>query len=413
MKKVLIICSYFHLSYPIYSALKTLCAEHCVHLYYPKDINGTLANISSTDRLKLISDDVFYSELSYDPPWFVKNPGIANSNGFYSKLFKWIPYVKHLNKYKNTVAHDIKKIDPDLIILLTDMMFSARIIGNMLPNTKKIILQPAFLDIRPNKKVGFNLIKRCANMVVPMLFEKQPYYGFECESLNLYIWGTSTSKFYSKRNNVYKIVNPVLKELYLGNRNVLRCALNDGKFSVVFFISDFEFTYGSEFQHYYESQIYIFLNTISLAYDVKLKLHPTSNFESWSMRLGMNVERGNYELLQYVDMTSLYQSCDIAVVTNSYAAIEAMAHGSLVINFLPVIDSFRGDIDVDVDIDAACYARVTATAYELIKAVDDLMNVKEFINASIKCNDRYIKSYISPENTITIESAISEFLAKI
>jgi hypothetical protein len=150
-----------------------------------------------------------------------------------------------------------------------------------------------------------------------------------------------------------------------------------------------------------------------LGFDVKLKLHPNSNFETWSKRLRRNVKRGNYELLQYVDMTSLYQSCDIAVVTNSYAAIEAMAHGSLVINFLPLSDSFRGDIYVDIDIDTACYARVTATAYELVLAVDDFMNAREFINTFIECNDRYIKCYINPDNTISIESAINEILAEI
>ncbi|MDY0328455.1 MAG: hypothetical protein RBR07_09425 [Arcobacteraceae bacterium] len=388
MKKILLIPTYYYLSNPIYKSMKEILSDDDFEFIYffNKDtcsIEANLKNISSKKIGKYFDN---YVELDYTPIWVERlnkdiikekksiaddvnaNHFIENKNSKIGKLFficnKLINMVFDIsrrivrriktfynlyisfNNYSQAMRKVIKSINPDFIVLTSDMTLSYRIIKRYFPKIKVLILQPCFLDFRDKKPRKLSISGKIANIVLnKTLYPSQAYFGLESKNDKLLLFEDKFAEFYmGKRKNIYKIFNPfftqlnqqildkdkstITKMLYEGKN------IDNSKPIVVMFIMDYTLSHGLDIQQYTEKAYIEIIQKYSNEFTFILKNHPRIGIKDFERNFTMyeNVIF-LYEQISYEDLLAIG---DINISINSNASLESLVCGMTTINFLPL-----------------------------------------------------------------------------
>jgi hypothetical protein len=338
--RVLLIVGYHYLSAPIFVALRERLADFEVRCYYPKDIIGADINVASAER-GLLRDDPAYSELSYDPPWFRPRGAAWYERSIFQRAAYWLTAFPGIRRYRGAVAADIRALDPDLIVVTSDIFFASRIIAVDLPGRPLAVIQPAFLDLRP-RPMRHSLMKRIVNWFARDVFNSQQYFGMEILRAHLLIWGSESFAYYrNRRTGVHRVANPahvVLRDRARALRAdpislASHLGLDPRRQTVVILTGRFETLYGTAFQVRLARGYQTIVARLAAQYNIILKVHPNDTIDAWR-----NVIAGRYEgvqILRDVDKTHLLASCDVAIATDSYVSVEAALAGAVVVNYFP------------------------------------------------------------------------------
>lgn len=387
MKKILLIPTYYYLSNPIYKSLKEVLVDdnfEFVYLYN-KDtcsVEGNLNNISE-DKIAKYFDS--YVELSYEPIWVKKVKDKINHDKdkelldesykeikkevldsskksiakeiknkllfIVKKVLRTPPLLFSMyNNFQNYVNENIKiikNINPDIVIITSDMSLSYRILKKYFPEIKVIVLQPCFLDFREKKvsrKIPF--IGKIANILLrKTLYPKQLYFGLEDGKNSLLVFEEKFAEFYKdKREHVYKTFNPFFIQM---NEQILELNKNDikqklynnknidkTKPAIVLFIMDYTLSHGADVQEYTERAYIAIIKKYINEFNFILKNHPRVGIKDFDMHFKEN--ENVIFITEQITYEELLSVGDINISINSNASLESLICGMTTINFLPL-----------------------------------------------------------------------------
>lgn len=326
--------------------------------FFTKDtvsIKSNLENISYEKVGKFFDN---YIELEFEPSWVRKSLKINKKQdkgkkqekkpyGYVEdkvrKLKIQFDFFRNYRRYIKELVLKIKDINPEYIVITSDMTFNYRIIKKYLPSIKVIIIQPCFLDFRKRELKFQSLVKKIVNsMLGNTLLPRQPYFGLESvKKDNLLLFDERFLSFYeNKRENLFQITNPAF--LRLNNRikcinsleikNKLNIDYNMNV--VIIYIADYTTIHGPEVQKYMENAYKELIKKHSKKFFFIIKNHPRAgvlnferNFNDIDNILFLNSEIDNDDLLSIGD---------INISINSNASLQAIVSGMLTINFLPL-----------------------------------------------------------------------------
>jgi len=378
-QRLVVLVGYYYLTNPIYYALREQLSDFEVIYYFPKDIIGADINYASDERVDLLKNDLNYCELDYDPPWFCLRRSYWYNRSFLSKFWMWVKTVFTVSYYSRRVLNDISTLKPSAVLCTSDIFYVPRLIEEYMPNIPLFVLQPSFLDLR-EKSARFQSAKYLVNKVISRLFENQPYFGMECRSSNLLVWGEKTYDYYAgRRSNVFRVVNPAHKalrdevgKLRTAGRNLIlsKLKLSFERKTIVIFVDHFETLYDESFQDRYESCCIEMLKFLQRTFNVIIKTHPNGDIKYWRQLFAQDIGEAAC-VIRDVEKAELMAVCDIAIATNSYALVEAAIGGSVSINFFPGEEVNEVDSREGI---TKCYAHNAKSVESLLEFVGYLAN---------------------------------------
>lgn len=348
-KNIIIVSSYFYLSAPLCQAISECIEDASVQLFYPKDHNGleqnekfmrTLSDSDLNQRISTVNFNWYYARFN------CKNQIIGLIIKYFEIFFRQLSYKKALIK-------DLLELEPDVVIVLTDMNFSSRLVIDNIGDVNVLIMQPSFIDTDPNKSVKNLGLKTVLNKFVPNLFSMQPYFGLERTNVKLLAWGFKTLRAMEGRRETYAIANPILQRVSQKNglENPVEPFSDKKPCRIVIFASDHHLLYGVKYLDYYKieiSKLLLKLAGVSWLAEVTVKIHPNDNLKNWQdffqMTAGFNVI-----VTKDARSENLINDAHVAISTDSYVALEAMARGILVINYIPRKFDFPKKMCLDLD----------------------------------------------------------------
>jgi hypothetical protein len=366
MKKILLIPTYHYLSNPVYKSLKEILADDDFEFIYffNKDTCSIEANLNNISEDKVGKYFDIYTELKYDPIWVKKikdkttttnKKEMEVSKNYFVKVFrKIIKIVKNLlhiyDSFQNYVNENIKmiqNINPDIVIITSDMSLSYRILKRYFPKIKVIILQPCFLDFREKKvsrKISF--IGKIANILLrKTLYPKQLYFGLESENNKLLVFEEKFAEFYKdKRKQVYRIFNPFFtqmsEQIFDLNKNDIKEKLYTNKNIdktkpiVILFIMDYTLSHGADVQEYTERAYISIIKRYINEFNFILKNHPRVGIKDFDIHFKEN--ENVIFISEQITYEELLAVGDINISINSNASLESLICGMTTINFLPL-----------------------------------------------------------------------------
>ena len=189
--------------------------------------------------------------------------------------------------------------------------------------------------------------KKITNTLFPMFFEKQQYFGFEIENINILAWDMNSYKIFESKNKiVYKTINPTHIDLlnkglsftrkdYLSviKKNNLKLDPNKKTISIFTAYYGDVLGHGDEYQNNLERSLVTVLKKINKKYNIIIKIHPNEKTEYWK-----NIFDNKYLLIQKINNFDLMLISDILISTNSYSSVEASLLGKFTINFVPGVN---------------------------------------------------------------------------
>src|ERR1041385_5897029 len=174
-KTAIILVGYHYLSTPMYLALKEQLTEFELFYVFTKDTIASDTNYKFFDRAAFTANDPNYVELGYDPPWF-RGLMAWHVRGKVQKALLWMRWVVAFGRFKREIMKLVGRLNPDLIITTSDLLFTPRYLARRLPDVPIAVMQPCYLDLweRPRR---FPILKRLVNPVPPELFDRQEDFG--------------------------------------------------------------------------------------------------------------------------------------------------------------------------------------------------------------------------------------------
>jgi len=178
-----------------------------------------------------------------------------------------------------------------------------------------------------------------------MMFERQPYFGFEIPRAHMLLWEDHSMEIYKNRGREARLIqNPThlaIRDRAMALRAASLAALAErlGLPANVRVVAIFPAYYadvaghGTEYQRRLEDALCEIVKGVAAPCHVVIKVHPNENFEYWE-RVFQHVHRPGITLVHSVDRFALMALSDCLVSTNSYAAVEASMTGCATINFV-------------------------------------------------------------------------------
>lgn len=364
MKKVLLIPTYYYLSNPMYLSIQELLSNQGLEFIYfnTKDnilVEGNTINITKEGIGQNFNR---YEELEYSPTW-IRNPKNTKNfkenqleSGFlkctYYNIFRYINKINNVINlmseykiYEKKIIEKVKEINPEFLIITSDMSISYRIIKKHFPHLKIIIIQPCFLDIRDKNRGKKFFIKKALNILSGgIMYPSQLYFGLESKNDKLLLFDSTIIDFYkTRRKNVFKIVNPSFYKLSqdvqeLKSKDNRKKTLdkvnitNDNKI-VIIFLSDYTLGHGEKVNNYIK-EIYIkLIQTYSKKINFLIKNHPRIPLKDFDKNF-INNENIIF-LKEQLSFKEILSIGDLNISHNSNASLESLVIGMPTINLVP------------------------------------------------------------------------------
>lgn len=351
---IVIVVSYFYLATPLFSAIKLLTKKNCnIFLFYPKDINGLLTNNLYLKEMPAIIEKNNIQTISFN--WYFEK--IMRYSSKFCTLIKYIEILARHKNYKKHILRDLNLLEPDIVLFLTDMNYSSRILIDGISSPKKFILQPSFIDLTDGKLISNRRIKAIINFFIPGLFSIQPYFSLERPNIPLLAWGICASKILRNRRSILQITNPLLQKISFQRGLDINFGSNLKwkNSNLVIFVSDLHIIFGADFLSIYKSNIkeIINLSLNKIKFDkILLKIHPNDNIKNWSDLI--QDDNFSVSIVGSTASINLVKKASFIICSDSYVALEAIAYGIPVINFIP--NQFINMRNKFLDIDPKWYA---------------------------------------------------------
>lgn len=373
-RKAIVIVGYHYLSTPIYTALKEQLNDFQVKYLFTKDTYGSDTNFKYFDTKTLRSEDPDFTELPLTPPWHASRVAWHLLTKM-DKIKLWAEWIWFFKKYKRALRDVIKRESPDVMIITTDLFFTPRYLAKVFGKIPIVLIQPCYLDLwpRPNR---YTLLKRVINLVEPMVFETQQYFGMEIERAVLCVWDDDSYMIYEDfGRSATKIVNPT--HIYLIN-NAQRyrqeglglllpeIGLTSEKPLISFFTARYTEIHGIEYQRTLENALCQVIDSISDRFQVVIKIHPNEDLAYWK-DVFCSLTRRDVVFVHNCNKFRLIASSEFMVSTNSYSAVEATLLGVVSVNFIPGVDEIGEEFCRPFSQNSAV---ITHSVDELVKLIN-------------------------------------------
>lgn len=365
---------YHYLSTPVYKSIKEQLTEYDVFYFFPKDTIASDTNFKYFDRDVFKSRDKNYIELEYDPPWF---RGIMTWHLRYKlhKLWMWIVWIWSFGKFKDEIDKVISKINPDILLITSDLFFTPRHISVSNPKIPIVLIQPCYLDLW-EREYRYGLIKKFINYIQPHVFEQQQYFGMEIKRSVLLVWEKDAYEKYKKMGrDVRKIINPTHLSI-INNADFMRgksavalkkyFKISNNKPIITIFTARYTEIHGIEYQQHLERSLIKVILNLDNRCNIIVKIHPNEDLQYWMPVLSDVLN--SIQIIQNTDRFALLALSDIMISTNSYSSLEATLSKCVSVNFVPGISQIGEDFCKSFDVNSVVVIR---SVDEMIKFVED------------------------------------------
>ncbi|TGU70593.1 hypothetical protein E4633_16450 [Geomonas terrae] len=419
-KRVLLIPAYYYSSNPLFLAIKERLPEWEFVYFFSKDTAAKEINMENITSEKVGIHFDRYLELEYTPSW-IRNRHRKQVMPLWKKMvtLRGVRYWFNLRRYTSCFKRQVRSLDVDLVVLPSDMTFSARLMRTYFPGIPRVVIQPNFLDFRDKGRPN-RVLRALLNGVIGVpFFPSQPYFGLEDLQSHLLIWGDKTEKFYGgKRSKVQRITNPehcsLLEQVAKARTERPFEAfsefadLDPEKKTIILFVDSFAQVYGEVFQTRIEHDYVQIVNACLSQYNIVVKIHPSSDLSYYQRVFEPFLEARNFLLLKDNRcFHGLLAICDINVSTFSYAGFQAALVGSMSINLFP--DVLPKDTNHDWLSDCCqCEATGHGDVISFVRSLEE----SEVKQRCMKKSSEFVEKYVTSAsfNPQYWETLFSSFL---
>ena len=367
-KDIMLISGYPYLTESTFSALNNIFEDR-VYIYDPLDYNLSRAFTNYPYPENFLNSRI---ECSYKPIWskYIKIPWLIS---IFISAHKW----------SRAIINDINKLNPKVIILITDIFPSSKIIDENYFNAKQYLLQPCLIDAWERKDKNKNKRKILNKLLNLNFFHSQQYWGLEGKNNKLCLYDHEINDFFqNKRNNIELIKSPM--KSFFKSRVFNRRIFKKGgeKLRIGIFPVNYSSVHGEEYQKTFENKYKILCNLFSCE-DVFVKIHPHDDVSYWKKILPNNIK-----ILKDGHKEDLYLYTDVHISTYSYSSIESFYGGSYAINFQPERIKIKGDLENIFFNNCSLYSEDIETIVQEVNIYKDMNQhqKKDFVVKKIDYN---------------------------
>lgn len=321
--KILFSSNYYYLCNPTYFSL----AKHLTgnELYY-LNTNCSQVNKIGIDK-KQIEDNGFIYRISESYP--EQQLSVRKLKACRASY----------EKYTHSIEEQINTINPDVIIVDSDLCLPAQIMHkwSVKSNIPFIIIQTCLIDFFKNRKIYFlieQFVGKLSRTILNLpLNRKQSVYGLEFDDSYLFLWGEYFRSRYAKRKNVYVLGNATFENLLNFDKYILEDynfrfkRIPNGKTVLICT----EFISGvTNFSYDTILEIYKKLSIKHSDINFIIKIHPREDESIYSKHLG---SLNNLAVIKKADLYSLFKISDLQMSFVSTTSLEAAAFGLPVVLF--------------------------------------------------------------------------------
>lgn len=360
-KKVLFIPGLSYLSNPIFCSICNTNNGFFQTIYlnpnFPFSKKDIIDNYQSKEIRKSFDQFIEINHSDFD--YFKQN--IHNSN-FINKIKNLPVFIKKLKNYKVLLHDELKRIQPAIIVVDTDLSTVSLILNKwaIKNSVPVIIMQSAFVNLTKSsfyKKLKNGMFYLLINKIYNIPFVgRQMYYGNEFESNYIFIWGNYFKKIIRNKrvtkqirivgNPLFDDIDYNLNEKMYNKSAILKKSDNRPIISIFTQILS-GLTSNNEVKEI-ENSYYKIINNNPQWFFI-LKVHPRESIDKYKS-IFSKINGNNYLITQSIDNKEIFYFSDVQISVFSYSSFDAVLHNTPIILFridkINATDSFNNEIEL-------------------------------------------------------------------